>query len=495
MQVTNKYKTIKEAKMKNQSKGGIPLVAAIMAAAMLLCAESTQAQYSHLYYHRTGDTIPYNTPIYYHNWWGFETSYHTNRHTANVGPKTPFEKKLLSYYFTPTPLKVIGIAAFSPCLGWNTYTESYQPPQQQEYMLIYEASPDSLYEVANAPWQAFYDTSRYIHIRGRRPANGGSGYWSGSDTVVCCGGIRWDMWIPVAEYYFDSPLVVYDSFYMGVTSYDDPHNLSPLDPAGLYCSDWQYWYSSNRYRTDCEGRVAPSYNDNSICGLSWPSIRYGFSRDIAGLDANDVVYTHTDFVPMVFPIIQVDTTVPPEEYCPPVENLAVHNLGGGTVEVTWDAHPDHRYGYDVQVGFLGQPLSAWTTRYSERNFVQIPDLEVGRMYNIRVRAFCDAEEVDISDWCDVLMFAVEDSTEVGMEPSPLSQHTTVAPNPSTHSVTVSSDFVIMSLDLYDAAGRHLWNQQVGRRSETLDLSSHAAGRYLLMVTTPHGTTPKVLIKQ
>lgn len=303
-----------------------------------------------------------------------------------------------------------------------------------------------------------------------------------------------DWLIPLTEYYLDSPVVVYDSFYVGLSDYSD--DFPPF--SGVLCHPYSIIHASyDHARNGCErDDDVPSQSGNTNCDLNWPTIHIGFSYyDLAIVPARDTVYTNYNFIPLVFPIIQVDTTVPPEEYCPPVENLAVHNLGGGMVEVTWDAHPDHRYGYDVQVGFLGQPLSAWTTRYSERNFVQIPDLEVGRMYNIRVRAFCDAEEVDISDWCDVLMFAVEDSTEVGMEPSPLSQHTTVAPNPSTHSVTVSSDFVILSLDLYDAAGRHLWNQQVGRRSETLDLSSHSAGRYLLMVTTPQGTTPKALVKR
>ena len=38
---------------------------------LLLSAGTLQAQYSHLYYHRTGDTIQYYSPIYYHNRWGF----------------------------------------------------------------------------------------------------------------------------------------------------------------------------------------------------------------------------------------------------------------------------------------------------------------------------------------------------------------------------------------------------------------------------------------
>ena len=47
----------------------------IMLLAVTAMAWEAQAQYSDLYYHRVGDTIMYDSPIYYHNWWGFENSY------------------------------------------------------------------------------------------------------------------------------------------------------------------------------------------------------------------------------------------------------------------------------------------------------------------------------------------------------------------------------------------------------------------------------------
>lgn len=50
----------------------------------VLSAGTLQAQYSHLYYHRTGDTIQYDSPIYYHNRWGFEDSYHSRGRTAVI---------------------------------------------------------------------------------------------------------------------------------------------------------------------------------------------------------------------------------------------------------------------------------------------------------------------------------------------------------------------------------------------------------------------------
>ena len=472
-------------KMKNNRVINIAIAIGIAMTSMVV--NNVQAQYSHLYYHRTGDTIQYDSPIYYHGWWGFEESYHSRGQTAKIASGVLSCKEELSYHFTPVPLEVIGVAVATPVRPWDQSTQTFVPPTRQEYLLIYEATPDSIFKVVKIPIDPYADTSRFIHIRGRVHRGNES-----ADTSRCCDGVRMDWLIPLTEYYLDSPVVVYDSFYVGISDYSDDF------PPFSVCHPYSIIHASyDHARNGCErDDDVPSQGVSTNCYLNWPEIFIGYSYiNVTGVPAGDTVYTNSNFIPLVFPIIQVDTTVPPAEYCPPVENLQVHNLGGGTVEVSWDAHPDHRYGYDVQTGLFGQPLSAWTTIYSEQNFVQIPGLQVGRGYYVRVRAYCDVEEVDISKWCQELMIIVGDTADVGVHPSPLSQHTTVAPNPVTHSVTVSSDYVILSLDLYDAAGRHLWNQPVSSRSTTLDVSHYAAGRYLLMVTTPQGTTPKALVKR
>ncbi len=451
---------------------------------LLLSAGTLQAQYSHLYYHRTGDTIQYDSPIYYHGWWGFEESYHSRGRTAVIMGGGPYAKELLSYHFTPAPLEVIGVATATLLRPWDQLTQSFVPPTRQEYLLIYEATPDSVFKVAEYPIDPYADTSRHIHVRGRMHRGNET-----SDTSRCCDGIRWDHLVPLTEYYFDSPVTVYDSFYVGYSDYS-----AATSPLCLSYSQWGAY--TDHARKGCRWEdEEDSQSGNAICDLSWPTIRIGYSYPVASLDANDTLYANFHWIPLVFPIIRVDTTVPPAQYCPPVENLRVENLGGGTVQISWDAHPDHRYGYDVQTGSVGQPTSAWTTRYSEQNFIQIDGLQAGRGYYVRVRGFCDAEEIDISDWCQAVGFTLEDSTTAILQPSALSQHTTLHPNPATGSVAVSSDYVILSLDLYDAAGRHLWNQPVGSQHISIDLSALPAGRYLLMVSTPAGTTPKALIKQ
>ena len=96
-------------------------------------------------------------------------------------------------------------------------------------------------------------------------------------------------------------------------------------------------------------------------------------------------------------------------------------------------------------------------------------------------------------WCQSLTFRTADTTDAGLEPTAVSQRTTLTPNPATESVTLKCDYVVLSVDLYDAVGRHLWNQPVGATQATFELDGLAPGHYILQVTTPKGTTPKHLI--
>ena len=449
----------------------------------MLLAVSLQAQYSDLYYHRVGDTIMYDSPIYYHNWWGFEDAYQTQnrRHILDAYTSTA-ERKLLSYSFTAMPLEVIGLAVLQD--NSHIYYHDYPIPQQ-EYYLIYEATPDSVYKVAEVPW-SFDDTlSRCFFIRGNGDVHG----WDipDSDSLCCNNGMRWYKYFPVVEYYFDTPISVTDSFYVGYTynSWQDYlegggfpfHYVGVLNGGG--------W-------VNCEGQSGiPSPYMNEECGLYWPSIVYGIPGTSTYVGHPDPWYANYWFIPMVFPIIRVDTTVPPPDYCPPVENLQVQAAGDSSVDVTWDAFINHQFGYEVQYGPRSMPMGNWQSEYPDLNFVHLSDLNPDLLYGIRVRPYCDADKRE-GKWCEPVYFFP--TVGAATEPSALSEHTTVSPNPAKEKVTIGSDYVVIKVDLYDALGQHLWNFNVGSKQTTVDLDGLAAGRYHLLITTSRGVTAKTLIK-
>ena len=453
-------------------------------------AWEAQAQYSDLYYHRVGDTIMYDSPIYYHNWWGFEQSYQTQERRIRLESGAN-PRKLLSYSFTATPLEVIGIAALKPILHTNPITGvQWDSAPQQEYFLLYEATPDSVYKVAEIPWYKD-DPHRSIFIRG----NGGINEGTAFDSVCCGSGTRWYEIHPIVEYYFDTPIILHDSFYVGQTfnSY-----LDITDPAidlgwASLCNTSVGYYAAGPVGgyINCEEQASTIHDiNNEVCGLYWPSIIYSLPGTALYDEHPSPWYTNYRWVPMVFPIIRVDTTVPPPDYCPPVENLQVQTAGDSCVDVTWDAFINHQFGYEVQYGPRSMPESQWESAYPDINFAHLCDLNPDFLYGLRVRPYCNADKQE-GEWSEVVYF--RPTVGAATEPSALSQHTTLAPNPATESVRVESDYVIMKVDVYDAVGQHVWNIPVyGRRTE-IDLGGLTAGGYHLLITTSQGVTVKRLV--
>lgn len=451
----------------------------IMLLAVTAMAWEAQAQYSDLYYHRVGDTIMYDSPIYYHNWWGFEQSYQTQERRYRLRRYSAPELELLSYSFTAAPLEVIGLASLQP---W-VYPEHDSIIPQQEYFYIYEATPDSVYKVAEVPWH-LDDPHRIIYIRGNGTINDYNDSF-GNDSVCCGSGTRWYEACRIVEYYFDTPIILHDSFYVSRTYNSWQDYLAP----GF---GFQYYnaYPGGGW-IDCEGQSSTIHElNNEVCGLYWPSI-VSFIPGTALYDEHPSPwYTNYTIVPMVFPIIRVDTTVPPPDYCPPVENLQVQTAGDSCVDVTWDAFINHQFGYEVQYGPRSMPMGNWESAYPDINFAHLCDLNPDFLYGLRVRPYCNADKQE-GEWSETVYF--RPTVGAATEPSALSQHTTLAPNPATESVTVGSDFVVLKMDLYDAVGQHIWNIPVHGRSTQIDLAGLAAGSYHLLITTSQGVTVKRLV--
>ena len=500
-----------------------------LALALLLAAASAvpaRAQYSQAYYHLLGDTIYLDSPIYYHNWWGFENSLQTRQivtlgHTHALSQTSPTRypnppdpdyirlggERMLSYCFTAQPLRVIGLAHLCP-QGYLRYPFNYpyaDTTHRQEYIYLYEADTASLRELAAVPWhyRDMFDSLRYLYVRGAYwytrqydPSNIGGNYADWNNYYQCCGDSMWEFTFRLREYYFDSAIVVQDSFYIGYSDYSYVYAYD--DPAGYaqYAQSRSPMYMFARdpvSTTNCEGTVGDALT-TGVCGVYWPSVffRYPYSCDSA---MPPIRYENHWKIPMIFPIIEVDTTVPPPDYCPAVSNLQVARDENGCVVATWDAFVNHTNGYEIQYGLRTQDYDQWQTVFSSTNFAQVCDLNPVLGYGLRVRPVCENKRV--GPWQERYFF-IPGQLPVGIEDEPssdLARHTRVAPNPAKDAVTVSSDYGILGLDLYDLQGRHLLNDNLGSREATLDLSALPEGTYILQVSTPAGTTTKRIVKR
>ncbi|MBP3763343.1 MAG: T9SS type A sorting domain-containing protein [Bacteroidales bacterium] len=498
-------------------------------------AVPARSQYSRAYYHRENDTMYLDSPIYHHNWWEFENSLQTHR-PVTLGysyglSSTGFRwraldeymrlggQRMLSYSFTAQPLRVLGLAVLSP----GGYIRDPGPWMvdtiyRQEYLYLYEADTVSLREVASVPWfHGMEGPLRYLYVRGTTRngeffgvdydgtmAHASQGYYPFSYRhglsfdSTCCSDLPWEFIFYIKEYYFDSVVTVQDSFYVGCSDYsfvDSTDDAAGYADYARSVSPMYMFALDPTATTNCDGQWGDPLTTD-VCGVSWPTVffRYPYSCD-NGKPA--VRYENHWKIPMIFPIVEVDTTVPPPDYCPAVENLQVFRADDSTgcVVATWDAFVNHTAGYEVQYGRRNQSYSQWQTDYAQQNFFQVCDLDPSIGYGLRVRPYCQ-EGKRTGEWAEYYFFK-PGQLPVGIEEGPgLSRHTSVSPNPTSGQVTVRSDYVLLSLDLYDMQGRHLQNHNTaGSRTYTIGLEGLPAGPYLLQVRTSAGTTTRHILKR
>ena len=459
-------------------------------ACMVLMASGLQAQYADMYYHRVGDTIEWRPNNGYFAWWEFEYFYQNNIGiTANslswwFFPEGAYDSVIiLQRLYTPVPLKIIGIAG-SPFVYDQSIIHLYSLDESsglQDYFYVYDATPTGLVRLAETPWSLF-DPHRTVHIKNHIPSTYGA---PGIEPDSCCCYHPTQEWFPVFEYYFDSAFYVTDSFYVGGSLNNPPS--SQRKHAGYRMA----------YNPGSEGSCSPEqvHSDCDIVGMGtvmkvkyawgatdWSKWMWGSRTIFPGIYPPAIIY----------PIIEVDTTVPPEGSCIQVANLEVPVVDSGCAVVTWDDFPNYT-GIVLQYGPLVLPPSQWTTiEIGDSSFYRICGFnEVGR-YGVRVKAICDKVE---TEWTAPVYFysaGYHDDTTTAV-PTILSANTFLSPNPASGQVVVSSSFDMINIDIYTAQGILVYSAHPNNHRQEISLDGLHAGTYLVVIDTYAGTTHKKLV--
>lgn len=111
------------------------------------------------------------------------------------------------YNYTPRPLKVVGIAAH---VGMSGHTGLlWSNPDSTEYLILYDARPDTFVCRRQQPMDFMGDSVRWERRRMRN-----------TNVLRCCHNlIQYYITLPFIETFFDRPILVKDSFYIGGTNY------------------------------------------------------------------------------------------------------------------------------------------------------------------------------------------------------------------------------------------------------------------------------------
>ena len=488
---------------------------------MLLATVTTrvQAQYSDLYYHRVGDTIEWRSEIGYYTWWGWQelyenqlpaSAYFNNAPHAWSGDLTQVSDSgiLLERFYTPTPLKIIGIAGVAT-RGYRENVGYGQPMRwvmdtdttsRKDYFLIYDAIGDSFPLVAQTEWTPT-DTMRTLHIKLRQYPR-----TTNYDTTCCGGGLLMEYYLPLKEYYFDNPVYVEDSFYVGGTYFGGINNYTSPDTyyAGSSFGLFHRLCDEN-FQQELHDVVYPSLTNGCI-PIGMPLLKF---KGLVGRDVTFYDYGYFSSAPwrwfmpiegvfiMVYPIVEVDTTVPPAWACDPIANVQV-TQSGTSATVTWDGFPNYS-SILLRYGKASFPQSEWTEiDVTGNTLYTLTDLQPVSFYSVTLKAECDTSKKETPWSAPVTFYVASDTSGGGTEgvdgATLLSQLTFMSPNPAKDEVTVTSSFNLTAIDIWTADGVMVYHGFRSGHDTTLDVSWLRAGTYIISIHTHNGTTHKRLIK-
>ena len=147
--------------------------------------------------------------------------------------------------------------------------------------------------------------------------------------------------------------------------------------------------------------------------------------------------------------------------------------------------------WELAVGDPDSQPDNGIVRHCDYNIATVTGLDTGRCYAAWVRTVCNGHNV--SEWSDSVHFCVR-SGVVGVG-SELDMRTQVYPNPATNSVSITSPYSMVQVELFSETGKLLNRAKVDGTDISLDISHLEAGSYMLKIYTNNGTTVKKMIKK
>ena len=383
-------------------------------------------------------------------------------------------------YTVDTPTVIYGIAA----------TLCDQDVQQRDMSVtlftikgLYNANPN-YYEVVPVKTVRWFDSMpfRYVEFN--------SYDYIGSSATY---GQHFSAAVKSYEFYFDTPVVVTDTFFVGYQTLGDDGLQHPEATTDLSLTGWVMMavvYNTNNQNDSIVHPIWRTISDN----IAWSGHHWKW----AGL----------------FPITERPPCNPDTLTCAPVPEFGVQTLlNGEEVQFTWYPLPSHQH-YQISVGPQGTPPDD-NPIYDADNqpFAITGDWDSTILYAAYIRAqcnlYCHPDSTLVwSDWSNPVFFytgrTMPDTThqhnpEGINAPDAKAPLFTLTPNPAHNSVTVTVNPQLpilksqLSITLTDAAGRELFTTKVSTPKFQLPLSDYPAGTYFVTLRTPDTTSTQRLV--
>ena len=451
----------------------------ILTIALIILAFNAFAQKKHIY-HNYGDTIRGHDSIYFSNffydsWLSDSSSLNKDAYTLAENGSELGGEKLMRFY-TPTPLKIIGLAA---AVSWSDgnhifFSESVPRPYP-EYLLLYDAEPDTLELKKSVQWN-HYDPHRFFEIDSRYVRNNCELHSQGFS------------YPPIYECYFeDKPIIVTDSFYVGVTYH-----------SWRYAHDPETQYTG---KTTIAHYIRSSHPDTTLCDII-PYFHYIFRPEFSSLysplQPGNNYHSDAREYYIMFPIIELDT-LPPDTVsyvCPRVDTLRLADRSDNQALLMWDANQEHQ-AWQICLSPEGDTIgSGLLDTIISQQFFQLSDIDSNDNRTAYVRAICQhRNQTYFSQWSNGVPLKITpidppDSTAVLLPD--ITQNIRLVPNPASKSVTISSTSTLSHLQAFDIKGLKILDMPIYSNT-TIDISDWNPGIYILIIHSDKGVASRRLV--
>ena len=417
-------------------------------------------------------------PNYYYGCW-IDKCKGFNRLTANLEIYKGFNGDPYTIavpFYTEYPLTVIGIACGAVKI------ESLAPEQPDdtlaEYFQLYEATDISFVKVAETRWDTMKTVDKCFEFIEHGYAGGISDY----------------EYVPIYETYFDSAVVVQDSFYVAFTQNNEAVHINPNQPDPEYGN--YYFHKSTRLAYYSIWLRYP-LNPNFIPCMPYGKIKYapieGHYYSIHSIDTTvwyNISVT-SEYTP-IFPIFDTSAYYGPSDTCADVPNFAMLSTDSTSALLSWDSS-GHNIGWELAYGIRGTTIDSATILETTSTVYNLSQLDSGTWYVAYVRAKCD--NGGYSNWSDSIEFYIAGDTvsPISIHTTMLEEYTHLMPNPANDVVTIFSSFSINRIEMFALNGVLVERMDCEGLSSQLTVRDYPKGAYIVKVYTPRGVATKKLV--
>ncbi len=301
----------------------------------------------------------------------------------------------------------------------------------------------------------------------------------------------WDTVVPVYSLYFEHPVAVTDTAYLGVCVFDElrPGQLiRGFQTTKIKKCDYEYVHDD----TSSFSSIIIVIDDSNRSLVVWN----GRARTFSWIDC-------------VFPIYTLPDT--DEISCPVVEDFGFGGMMAGSAVFGWSDAAEHRM-YQLAYGPYDMPLDSLQVVETTGGYYELSERLLSRdvYYQARLRAKClhscpvHDDTVMWTAWTDPIYFYTGDQMPdtshhpgqpEGIAEVPGQTAFVLSPNPAHASVTLTLDLPPAegtTLTVFDGMGREVMRQPLRQRVTQIATSGLAAGVYTLTVSGPQGTASRRL---